>query len=239
MKKIKSVIKGITKIVVCPIILWPLMVIAFIYCIPFMGLGGADYDRSMLSIGYENAPKETAYVDILVKMNSEDPSYVEFMIPPQRFVKKYIDENGTEQPEYVNMHITAESEIAKWNDEGYVSLTLHHKDVKELQVGEPSGACYETLYIDGYFLEDIYRKYGKVRVAYVDDDGNVLKVTDKSMKKYIGWKSDSLVVNGDTVVFQIGEPAPLMVGLFCILALVIPLYTIWLIIKMFKFLLSN
>lgn len=231
MKKVKSVIKCIMKIIMCPIILWPLMLVIFIQCIPFMELGGADYDRSMLSIEYENAPKETAYVDILVQMNREDPAYVDFTQPPQHFVREYTDENGAWQREYVSLPITAESEIAKWNENGYVSLTLHHKAVEALRTGKN-----DSLKIDGYFLEDIYKRYGKVRVAYVDDEGNVLKVTDKSKKKYMGWQADHLVVNGDSVVFQIGEEAPWMVGLFCILALAIPLYTIYLIIKFLIFL---
>ena len=61
----------------------------------------------------------------------------------------------------------------------------------------------------------------------------------KSKKKYMGWQADHLVVNGDSVVFQIGEEAPWMAGLFCILALAIPIYTIWLLIKMVKFLLNK
>ena len=231
MKKIKSFSKRLIKVIKCPIILWPLMLVIFIQCIPFMGLGGPDYDRSMLSIEYENAPKETAYVDILVQMNREDPAYVDFTQPPQHFVREYTDENGAWQCEYVNLPITEESEIAKWNENGYVSLTLHHKAVEALRTGKN-----DSLNIDGYFLEDIYKRYGIVRVAYVDDEGNVLKVTDKSKKKYMGWQADHLVVNGDSVVFQIGEEAPWMVGLFCILALAIPLYTIYLIIKFLIFL---
>lgn len=232
--KTKAVFRTIAKVIICPIILWPLMVVVFIQFIPFMGLGGSDYDRSMLRIDYKNAPKETAYVDILVQMNREDPAYVDFTQPPQHFVREYTDENGAWQCEYVNLPITEESEIAKWNEEGYVSLTLHHKAVEALRTGKN-----DSLNIDGYFLEDIYKRYGKVRVAYVDDEGNVLKVTDKSKKKYMGWQADHLVVNGDSVVFQIGEEAPWMAGLFCILALAIPIYTIWLLIKMVKFLLNK
>ena len=231
MKRIKSFSKRLIKVIKYPIISWPLMVVIFIQCIPFMGLGGSDYDRSMLRIDYKNAPKETAYVDILVQMNREDPAYVDFTQPPQHFVREYTDENGAWQCEYVNLPITEESEIAKWNENGYVSLTLHHKAVEALRTGKN-----DSLNIDGYFLEDIYKRYGKVRVAYVDDEGNVLKVTDKSKKKYMGWQADHLVVNGDSVVFQIGEEAPWMAGLFCILALAIPLYTIYLIIKFLIFL---
>ena len=229
--KTKAVFRTIAKVMICPIISWPLMVVIFIQCIPFMGLGGSDYDRSMLRIDYKNAPKETAYVDILVKMNREDPAYVDFTQPPQHFVREYTDENGAWQCEYVNLPITEESEIAKWNENGYVSLTLHHRGVKLLQIRENI-----TLDVEGYFLEDFYKKYGKMKVAYVDDEGNVLKVTDKSKKKYMGWQADHLVVNGDSVVFQIGEEAPWMAGLFCILALAIPLYTIYLIIKFLIFL---
>lgn len=230
MKKVKSVIKSILKVIKCPIILWPLMVVIFIQCVYLMYAEG-HYDRSVLSIGCMNAPEQTAYVDILIKMDSKDPDYVEFTQPPQRFVREYRDENGNRQDEYADLPITAESEIAKWNENGYVSLTLHHKAVEALRTGKN-----DSLKIDGYFLEDIYKRYGKVRVAYVDDEGNVLKVTDKSKKKYMGWQADQLVVNGDSVVFQIGEEAPWMVGLFCILALAIPLYTIYLIIKFLIFL---
>lgn len=63
MKGVKSVMKSITKVLTCPVILWPLMVVILIQGIPFMGLGGADYDRSMLRIEYENAPKGTVYVE--------------------------------------------------------------------------------------------------------------------------------------------------------------------------------
>ncbi len=246
MKKIKSVIKIIMKKILCPVLLWVLMVVIFQKCLAYIGIfSGEKYAGFLLFIECKNIPEETAYVDILVKIDHEDPDYVHFTKPPKRFERKYIDENGNGKYEYLELPITVDDEIAKWNEDGYVSLTLHHKDIEELRIGGPynykkegesDSSINEMMEVEGYFFEDFYEKYGDVRVAYVNEDGKVLKVTDSSKKKYMGYDQDRLVVDGDSVFFEIGTAAPWVVGLFFVLVILVPLYTIWLIVKMIKFL---
>lgn len=233
MKKIKLFIKRIMKSIVFHILLWVLMVVIVqknFYYVGFLG-SGERWPGVYLRVERMNAPKETAYVDVLVKMADEDPNYVDFMMPPKRFEGQYID-GGRE--EYVELPITRESEIAKWNEDGYVSLTLHHKDVREFKISksyEKEDGSYiatiEKLDVNG---RDIYAKYNKFKVAYVDEEGNVLKVTEKSKIKYIGDNSDYLVVDGDSVVFEIGEAEPWIALLFYLSVILIPLYPIVLII---------
>lgn len=236
MKKIKSVIKRILKSTVLHILLWILMVVLVqknIFYVGFLG-SGEKWPGVYLRVERMNAPKETAYVDILIKMDDEDPNYVDFTRPPRQFEGEII--GG--QEEYIDLPITRESEIAKWNEDGYVSLTLHHKDVQELRVdewyenGEGSFvATHGRLDIYGSFRMNIYAKYSNVKVAYVDEDGKVLKVTDKSKIKYMGHNtSDNIVVDGDSVVFEIGEAAPWVALLFYLSVIMIPVYPIILIV---------
>lgn len=89
--------------------------------------------------------------------------------------------------------------------------------------------------VEGYFLEDFYEKYGDARVAYVNEDGKVLKVTDSFMKKYMGYGQDRLLVDGDSVFFEIGRAEPWIVGIFYVLMILIPVHTIWLSIKALRF----
>lgn len=245
MKKVKSVIKSILKVIKCPIILWPLMVVILWRCLLPMGVGSGEKwpGGADLSVERMNAPEQTAYVDVLVKMDRDDPNYVDFTIPPKRLVRENTDEEGWPRVEFVDLPINEESEIAKWREEGYISLTLHHKDVVELRIMEnyekEDGsyiATNEVLEVKGSFRRDFYKKYNNVKVAYVDEEGNVLKVTDKAKKKYIGYSSDNLVVDGDLVVFEIGEAAPWIAVLFYALSILLPLYTIYLIIKFLIFL---
>ena len=240
MKKIKSVIKIILKSIVFHILLWVLMVVIvqknFNY-VGFLG-SGEKWPGVYLQVEHMNAPEETAYVDILVKMDDEDSNYVDFTRPPRQFEGEII--GGQEG--YIDLPITRESEIAKWNEDGYVSLTLHHKDVHELRIdewyenGEGSFiATHESLDIYGSFRMDIYAEYDNVKVAYVDEEGKVLKVTDKSKIKYMGHNtSDNIAVDGDSVVFRIGEAPPWIALLFYLSVIMIPVYPIILIVWAIK-----
>lgn len=234
MKRIKLVINRILKSIVFHILLWVLMLVLVQKNMDYMGFwGGEKWPGIHLRFEPMNAPKETAYVDVLIKMDDEDPNYVDFTMSPKRFKEEYIDGCGWHE-EYVELPITSESEIAKWNEDGYVSLTLHHKDIREFKIKEryeKEDGSYVTI-IEGLDVigRDIYGKYHNVKAAYVDEEGNVLKVTEKSTRKYIGDDSYYLVVDGDSVVFKIGEPALWISLLFYLSVIMIPVYPIILIV---------
>lgn len=233
MKKIKLVIKRILKSIVFHILLWVLMVVIVQKNFDYVGFLGSGERWPGIHLRFEpmNAPKETAYVDVLIKMDDEDPNYVDFTMSPKRLKEEYID--GWHE-EYVELPITGESEIAKWNEDGYVSLTLHHKGIREFKIKEryekEDGSYVTTIEDLDVIGRDIYGKYHNVKAAYVDEEGNVLKVTEKSTRKYIGDNSYYLVVDGDSVIFKIGEPAPWIALLFYLSVIMIPVYPIVLII---------
>lgn len=52
----------------------------------------------------EQCPKHTAYIDILVKMDTDDENYVDFTVPPKKLAEKYI-ENGTSKYRYESLPI--------------------------------------------------------------------------------------------------------------------------------------
>ena len=91
MKRIKLVIKRILKSIVFHILLWVLMVVLVQKNMDYMGFWGKKWPGIYLHFESTNAPKETAYVDVLIKMDDEDPNYVDFTRPPKRFEGEYID----------------------------------------------------------------------------------------------------------------------------------------------------
>lgn len=178
----------------------------------------ADYGDFWSSITYENAPENTVYVDILVKLPEDSEDYVDFAVweePPKKLVEyKTITEPLTDnlgnptpkthtytKPIYEALSITPDSEIAQLNDDGYVSLSVHHAGSR--------GFYDQRLYLDVLCeMSDIEKRYGKFKAAYVDENGNVLGITKTARTRYNPKDSNSFTANGDRLIFTKSELSP-------------------------------
>ena len=106
---------NIIKITVCIILSFVMVCsnVSYVYAL--------DFDPKRIHICADNAPENTAYIDILVPLDKSSSYYANFRNPPLYYV-----ENGKNKP----LFIDEDSQIAKYNDNGYGSISLHTKYVK-------------------------------------------------------------------------------------------------------------
>lgn len=179
-------------------------------------------------INIENAPEGTAYLDILVKIKPSSKNYVDFaeLEMPPKIITEWIEETYTVQdkdgkeetgtkyePVWKELNITPDSEIARFNDNGYVSLSVHLKGVKGFYYYAYSNKKVENrLILDdssaGRDLKKLIGQYGKFKAAYVGENGEVLGVTGKSAVRYEHGSSCKFSGNGNKLTLTLfGDPA--------------------------------
>lgn len=210
------------------------LIIAFpiMFCILFgqllarTGEHSNTYHEPLISI--ENAPEGTAYLDILVKMKPSSNNYVDFAeweMPPKIITgwseEAYIvqDKDGNEhsetklEPIWKELSITPDSEIARYNDNGYVSLSVHLKEFKGFySYAHSDQTVTHRLIWDGMrgdlYLTKLIKQYGKFKAAYVGENGEVLSVTGKSSVRYKHFDQCEFSANGNELALTIwGDPA--------------------------------
>ncbi|MBQ8965893.1 hypothetical protein [Ruminococcus sp.] len=157
-----------------------------------------DFDPMQLEVECKDSPEGTAYVDILVQLDVNDESCIDFNGAPVQAA-----EDG-----YVPMDIGRDSEIAKFCEDGYVSLTLHSSLVKRYVIGD--SGCHIEL---GIRADDLYDRYGEFRAAYVGYDGSVLAVTGKTSRAYDNRAPYAVVIDGDRAEYRSFGISPTLVVL--------------------------
>lgn len=171
------------------------------------------FDRKECDLSFSSAPKGTAYIDILVKMDENDENYVPFNVPPRFYTERfYNQQTQCTDFRYEDLQINADSEIARYNKDGYVSLLSHYRYAESLTIYDSphnKDGCYADMsaqfYIsrEGMDIEELANKYGGFRVAYVDENGRVLGVTGKAKKSYDMNSPFSLNADGESLEFVI------------------------------------
>ncbi|WP_242940804.1 hypothetical protein [Ruminococcus albus] len=152
-------------------------------------------DPAVAHITYADAPEGTVYTDILIKMTTDDESYTDFTQSPE--VCKDGAEGGT------SLGITADSEIAKYSEDGYISLSLHHKKALALCIySDEELLKMASTKTESCDFIDLSINYGDFKAAYVDDEGNILGVTSASETAYSMDTPYGFSTNGDSLTFQ-------------------------------------
>lgn len=195
------------------------LMIVCLFCTTPLTCSALDYDPRQISLEYRNAPEGTAYIDILARISESDEAYTDFNTAPMRLTDKPIVDGSTEFV-YETLDIDSSSEIARYNEDGFVSLTIHSKEVKELRIMKSYGYTSDELRLDCN-ADDLYKKYRKIRIAYVGEKGEVLKVTDKAGRDYSFYGPYAFIADGSTATYQSFGLSPLCS--FLILAGVIAL----------------
>lgn len=180
-----------------------------------------DFDPHYLYVDYENAPEGTVYADVLVKFKDNDSGYREFTSPPERLEKKYTDSTGNTRYIFKKLDITENSEIALLNIDGYSSLTLHSGEVKKFTIYKEDYSGSDEIVLECN-AEDLYRKYRHFRIAYVDGNGKVLQITNKSHgKNYDLDNPYAVTADGDSTSFRYWGISPFELAIpVCILVLI-------------------
>ena len=168
-----------------------------------------DFALDMIHICADNAPENTAYIDILAPLDKESNDYKDFRNP-----SLYYSENKP-------LFIDEDSQIAEYNDNGYCSLSIHTEYVKQVEVYN-SRCIYLTEKVDS-----IYEKFKDFRAVYVDENGNILKITDTFSVTYSSKAPYAFIVNDNNLTLRIFGSSPLAeVKLFIILSVPILLLLI-------------
>lgn len=159
---------------------------------------------------FSNAPEGTAYIDPLVKLDESDEHYVSFTAPPQ-ILAHILFEDGSDDWEYRFLNITEDSEIARLRQDGFVSLSLHYTPHASVEFNTEKRAYLVLLYDskdEHNNINEIFEKYGAIRAAYVDKNGNVLGVTDRAVRVYDNTLPGALIADGSTLTLVVnGLPA--------------------------------
>lgn len=160
-----------------------------------------DFDPCQIFIYTDNVPENTAYVDILVPLDKESNDYVDFRNPPLYYGENkllFIDEN---------------SQIAKYNDNGYCSLSIHTEYLRNFEVYDSRYICLTDK------VTSIYEKFKDFRAVYVDENGNILKMTDTFSVEYDVRNPYAFIVNDNNLTLRIYGSSPIAeIKLFIILS---------------------
>jgi len=159
-----------------------------------------DFDPYEIFICADNAPENTAYIDILVPLDKDSSYYADFRNPPL-----YYDENKP-------LFIDEDSQIANYNDNGYSSITLHNKYVKSTEL-------YNNIICLHIKVDSIYEKFKDFKAVYVDKNGNIIKITDTFSVEYNSKAPYAFIVNDNNLTLRIYGISPLAeIQLFIILS---------------------
>jgi hypothetical protein len=152
-------------------------------------------DPAVAYITYADAPEGTVYTDILIKLPTDDESYTDFTQSPE--VCKDGAKGGT------SLGITADSEIAKYSEDGYISLSLHHNKALTLCIySDKEVLKMATSKINSCDFIDLSINYGDFKAAYIDGEGNILGVTDASETAYSMDTPYGFNADADSLIFQ-------------------------------------
>lgn len=143
-------------------------------------------DHLNMEISFKNAPENTVYVDLLIKENADDARTVSPDTEPKIYRERKKEDGGSE---CIPLNINENSEIALLNDDGYISYTMHHHgDI--------------TIYDSGRIIFDSpIGPHGDLKAAYVDENGNVLGITETASQGYNGEHHFTLSADGDRAAF--------------------------------------
>lgn len=165
-----------------------------------------SYTRFQPELVFNNAPEGTAYIDPLVKLDESDERYVGFTSPPQILVNIHTEFDNGEDWEFRYLNVTEESEIARLRRDGFVSLSLHCAEHASVQFNAEKRSY---LVLGGNTdINEIFESLGGFRAAYVDENGNVLGVTERAVRVYDNTFPTTLVADADTLTLVVnGLPA--------------------------------
>ena len=141
-----------------------LFLAAFMCIFGCMTVFAWDHDETWMKVRFQNAPEGTAYVDLLLKDNDNDSTAVDY----NEEYEKYMLELG-------RVSLKRECGLAKYNEDGYTSMTLRHNFVVYYDT-RSNEASYEYMKMKTH---EIFNQHRYVKLAYCDRDGNVIKVTDE------------------------------------------------------------
>ena len=170
-----------------------------------------DFDPHCLDIEKKSVPEGTYYVDVLIKLDKSDPDYCEVSAynVPQCHVRYDYPSAGGASEVTKPLGITKDSGIARYSEDGYVSMSLHYRWVESFFIWDseyneqPGGYPHVTIDLNSHYkLLDVWEKHGPFKAAYVDKNGNVLGVSGKAKRSWSMSDPYALITDGDKLTFR-------------------------------------
>ena len=128
-------------------------------------------EPNVIIIGYNNAPEGTAFIDILFKNRKND----KYRLADGEEPLCKLSVRGENETGFRELALGRDCGIARYND-GYSSFFFN----KKTSVTVDCSANYVFIEITGGGAQnrDLFNYYKEFKVAYCDENGNVLGVTD-------------------------------------------------------------
>lgn len=172
-----------------------------------------------VSVDSENMPENTAYVDVLLPHGAFNGKFTEFnenceISSDYRFVA------GVSQDIGIPVELHADSEIAQYSADGYYSFLSHFDSATtefysdlilnyhDYYYGSDEEADFTADFAvkaqDADYTNpfDLFQHAESVKFAYVDENGNILKVTQEVSlkdKPFSGRYLDRVLLSGESV----------------------------------------
>ena len=160
----------------------------------FMGGTNAfawDVDTLHQNITLKNAPEGTAFADILVKDKKNDKYAVDFN-----------EENGK------LLGVGKDCELAKYEKGCYTSMLLRHN----CAVFEKADISDSITVIFRLKEENstLFNHFRSIKVAYCDEDGNILGITNEAdiKKSFWGMPEYTIAANGSSLTCDVNNGPP-------------------------------
>ncbi len=174
------------------------------------------FSNRLAEIECENAPEGTAYIDVLGKLPNSNDRYV----------------HNFKKPSCLPEGVTEESEIASYNEDNYVSLSLRYGNFLEYnENGQMELVSEMPLGSSMYTLRK--RCGNKFKLAFVGENGNILEVTKKASVRYSPMNGYAFASDGNKLTLTLSEAHPIKWGLLLVLS-ALPIVLIVLIILSIK-----
>lgn len=148
-------------------------------------------DDYRLFLESKNSPEGTFYVDLLVKMDNTNENWTDFTRQPQKVEGEMI----------TDIPIGADSDIAKYNEDGFVSFAFHSTQVKDLRFER------DLVYMDLKCEAQEVFDTNTIKAAYVDENGKILDITDIALSDQALYTPYTLRANGhNATLLSVGIP---------------------------------
>lgn len=125
-----------------------------------------------LEIDTYNFTDNACYIDLLIKMDSDDEYYTEF------------------NSDNMDRFDFDKTQLSEYHDaDGYISFSCHYKDIYSMPIIRKktvldtliSENCFtlnKNLKIDLNIMNNLYEKYRKFKIVILDKDGSIIQVSD-------------------------------------------------------------
>lgn len=126
----------------------------FFLCCPIMtAFANSPAPPSYFYCKVENVPNDAVFVDILIEISAQSSGYTDL------------------NSKNLLPNITADSEIVRYNQDGYRSLSFHYDVLSRMEVDSP----YFTMNVSNQSMDKVSKS---IKVALLDINGNIIKISD-------------------------------------------------------------